>query len=57
VRRNFAFWRNAILIAAAHIALIVALIRWSKNATANEARNVVWLSDVAASHSDTDSDA
>jgi len=46
------FWRNVILIALAHVALIAGLIRWSLAAkTAPEPENIMWLGeagDVAA---------
>ena len=38
------FWRNVILIALAHVALIVGLIRWSVAARAStNAESIVWL--------------
>ena len=38
------FWRNVTLIALAHVALIVGLIRWSVAARAStNAENIVWL--------------
>jgi outer membrane biosynthesis protein TonB len=37
------FWRNVILIALAHIALIAGLIRWSSAARASNPESVVWL--------------
>src|SRR5437867_833964 len=38
------FWRNVVLIALAHVALIVGLIRWSVAARAStNAENIVWL--------------
>ena len=50
------FWRNVTLIALAHVALIVGLIRWSVAArSAPEAENLVWLSgaeDLAAEKSE-----
>jgi TonB family protein len=46
------FWRNVILIALAHVALIAGLIRWSVAArSAPDAESLVWLSgaeDIAA---------
>src|SRR5438094_2580980 len=38
------FWRNVVLIALAHVALIVGLIRWSVAARAStNAESIVWL--------------
>jgi outer membrane biosynthesis protein TonB len=37
------FWRNIVLIALAHIALIAGLIRWSLAARASNADSIVWL--------------
>ena len=42
--RNAGFWRNVILIALAHIALIAGLIRWSVAAKASSnPESIVWL--------------
>jgi outer membrane biosynthesis protein TonB len=42
--RDIRFWRNVVLIALAHIALIVGLIRWSVAARAStNAESIVWL--------------
>jgi outer membrane biosynthesis protein TonB len=42
--RNIRFWRNVTLIALAHVALIVGLIRWSVAARAStNAESIVWL--------------
>src|SRR5882724_8636942 len=38
------FWRNVTLIALAHIALLVGLIRWSLQAkSSSNAQNIVWI--------------
>src|SRR6266480_4463724 len=38
------FWRNVVLIALAHVALIAGLIRWSVAARASSnTENIVWL--------------
>src|SRR6266511_4957071 len=37
------FWRNVVLIALAHIALIAGLIRWSLAARASNPDSIVWL--------------
>ena len=38
------FWRNVVLIAVAHVALVVGLIRWSAAAKAStNAESIVWL--------------
>src|SRR5438874_6271788 len=42
--RDSRFWRNVTLIALAHVALIVGLIRWSVAARAStNAESIVWL--------------
>jgi len=42
--RNAGFWRNVVLIALAHIALIAGLIRWSAAAKASSnPESIVWL--------------
>jgi TonB family protein len=46
--RNAGFWRNVILIALAHVALIAGLIRWSAAAkTPSNPESIVWLSGAA----------
>jgi outer membrane biosynthesis protein TonB len=43
--KNSRFWRNVMLIALAHVALIAGLIRWSLAArNAPDAESLVWLS-------------
>jgi len=37
------FWRNIVLIALAHIALVAGLIRWSLAARASNPDSIVWL--------------
>jgi TonB family protein len=53
--RNIRFWRNVILIALAHVALIAGLIRWSVAARASSnPESIVWLGgaeDLAAGES------
>jgi TonB family protein len=42
--RNARFWRNVVLIALAHVALIAGLIRWSAAAKASSnSESIVWL--------------
>lgn len=48
------FWRNVVVIAVAHVALIVGLIRWSVAARASNPESIVWLGaaqDLAADES------
>src|SRR4029077_14389603 len=48
------FWRNVVVIAVAHVALIAALIRWSLAARASNPESIVWLGaaqDLAAEES------
>ena len=37
------FWRNVVVIAVAHVALIAGLIRWSLAARASNPESIVWL--------------
>lgn len=37
------FWRNVALIAAAHIALLVAFVRWGSSARSAPQQQIVWL--------------
>ena len=37
------FWRNVILIALAHVALVIAFVRWNRDAQKPTAQNVVWM--------------
>jgi TonB family protein len=50
------FWRNVVLIALAHVALIAGLIRWSVAArTSSNPENIVWLGgagDISADESE-----
>jgi outer membrane biosynthesis protein TonB len=48
------FWRNVIVIAVAHVALVAGLIRWSLAARASNPESIVWLGaaqDIAAEES------
>ena len=48
------FWRNVVVIAVAHVALIAGLIRWSLTARASNPESIVWLGaaqDLAAEES------
>lgn len=42
-RASARFWRNVILIALAHVALIAGLIRWSSAARASNPESIIWL--------------
>jgi TonB family protein len=43
--RDVRFWRNVTLIALAHVALLLGLIRWSVEArNASNAQSIVWIS-------------
>jgi outer membrane biosynthesis protein TonB len=49
------FWRNVVVIAVAHVALITGLIRWSLAARASNPESIVWLGaaqDLAAEESE-----
>src|SRR2546421_5648561 len=41
--KNLRFWANVALIAAAHVAIIVGLIRWSRESKDASAQRVMWL--------------
>ncbi len=41
--KNLRFWSNVTLIALAHVALVVGLIRWSRASSNASAQSVVWL--------------
>jgi len=42
--RNFRFWSNVALIALAHVAIIIGLIRWSRAEKDTGAQSVIWMS-------------
>lgn len=44
MRTNARFWRNVTLIGLAHVALIVGLIRWSRESKNTTPQSVVWMS-------------
>ena len=46
--RDARFWRNATLIALAHIAIAVALVRWSRETPRPNLTSVVWLNGQSA---------
>ena len=51
------FWRNVVVIAVAHVALIAGLIRWSLAARASNPESIVWLGaaqDLAAGQSENE---
>jgi TonB family protein len=41
--RNARFWRNVTLIGLAHVALIIGLVRWSRERRNTSAQSVVWM--------------
>ena len=41
--KNLRFWSNLTLIALAHVALVVGLIRWSHASSNASGQSVVWL--------------
>ena len=41
--KNLRFWANVALIAAAHVAIIFGLMRWSSGAKNSDAQGVIWL--------------
>src|SRR5450432_2960334 len=42
--RDARFWRNVAIIAVAHIALIIALVRWNRDARKANLQSIVWMS-------------
>ncbi len=47
--RDARFWRNVTIIAVAHIAVIIALVRWNRETRKASLQSIVWMSgDVAA---------
>lgn len=43
MRKNLRFWSNVALIAVAHVAIIVGLIRWSHVREEANAQSIVWM--------------
>jgi TonB family protein len=41
--KNARFWRNVTLIGLAHVALIIGLVRWSRETRNASAQSVVWM--------------
>ncbi len=41
--KNARFWRNVALIGLAHVALIVGLVRWSRQTRNTGSQNIVWM--------------
>src|SRR2546423_14748932 len=41
--KNLRFWTNVALIAGAHVAIIVGLIRWSKTSKDANTQSVMWM--------------
>jgi len=41
--KNARFWRNVTVIGLAHVALIVGLVRWSRETKDAGAQNIVWM--------------
>jgi TonB family protein len=50
--RDARFWRNVTIIAVAHIAILIALVRWNREARPANLQSIVWMSgggiDIAA---------
>jgi hypothetical protein len=43
MRRNACFWRNVTLIALAHLALLLVLLRWAGASKIASAQEITWL--------------
>ena len=41
--RDARFWRNVTVIAVAHIAIVVALVRWSRETRKPSLQSIVWM--------------
>jgi TonB family protein len=49
--RDARFWRNVTIIAFAHIAIIIALVRWNRETRKTSLQSIVWMSgEVAAAN-------
>ena len=46
--RDARFWRNATIIAAAHVAILFALARWNRAASNANPASIVWMTPVEA---------
>src|SRR5664279_4655720 len=44
--RDARFWRNVLLIAVAHIAVLIALVRWSHATRPQDSQSIMWMSSV-----------
>jgi TonB family protein len=42
--RDARFWRNVLLIAVAHIAILIALVRWSHATRPPDSQSIMWMS-------------
>jgi TonB family protein len=42
--RDARFWRNVTIIAVAHIAILIALVRWNREARPANLQSIVWMS-------------
>jgi TonB family protein len=42
--RDARFWRNVLLIAVAHVAILIALVRWSHATRPPDSQSVMWMS-------------
>jgi len=42
--RDARFWRNVLLIAVAHVAILIALARWNRETRAQNLQDIVWMS-------------
>ncbi len=42
--RDARFWRNVLLIAVAHIAVLIALVRWSHATRPPDSQSIMWIS-------------
>ena len=42
--RDARFWRNVLLITAAHVAILIALVRWSHATRSPDSQSIMWMS-------------
>ena len=50
--RDARFWRNVTIIAVAHIAVVIALVRWNYEKGRPRLQSIVWLSSEAAARTE-----
>lgn len=54
--RDARFWRNVALIGLAHVAVVIALVRWNRESPKPIATNIVWIGGFAGAPAETPSE-